>query len=203
MKHALPAMLGLMMLAAPVLAADPPADAPPMLGWSSVPGKCNWVWREGRDTGVWTEDCHVNSGHRAVAYDAALDRYVTTIDGKPDVTMLRQFREAGGPVALAAKLQAEGLLSPTAECRMTEVTDVPGLAPQGWTAWQFVPTGALKEAFDKEAQQQIPEPPCGPLGYRVDTVSFFMVKDDAPDRVFFVDLGQESAFIDIKTLRLK
>lgn len=202
MKHVAVAMLGLMLLASPVLAADPPADAPPMPVWSSVPGNCSWVWREGRDTALWTEDCHVN-GHRAVAYDEALDRYVTTIDDKPDITVLQQFRVAGGPQALAPKLKAEGLLKDTAECQMMPVTDQPGLAPEGWTAWQVRPTGALKQAFDKEVQEQVPEPPCGRLGYAADTVDFFMVKDGVPDRVFFVDLGQERAMLDITTLRLK
>lgn len=201
MKHVL--ALAAILFATPALAADPPADIPPMPGWSSSPDHCSWVWREGRDTGLWTEACSFSTGQWAVAYDAAQDSYVTTRDGKPHVTMLRQFREAGGPLALAPKLKAEGLLKNTDECQMMPVTDVPGLAPPGWTAWRFMPTGALKEAFDKEAQQQIPEPPCGPLGYAVDTVSFFMVKDDVPDRVFFVDLGQERAFIDITTLRLK
>ena len=71
------------------------------------------------------------------------------------------------------------------------------------TAWRVMPTGKLKEAFDKEVQEQIPEPPCGRLGYAVDTVSFFMAKDGMPDRVIYVDLGQERAMLDITTLRLK
>lgn len=191
------------MLATPALAADPPSDAPPMPGWSSVPGQCSWVWREGRDTGMWTEACNLDTGVRAVAYDAAQDLFATTIDGKPDITVLRQFRAPGGPVALAGTLEAQGLLSKDPECQMMQVTDQPGLAPAGWTAWRVMPTGNLKEAFDKEVQEQIPLPPCGRLGFTVDTVNFFMVKDDAPDRVFYVDLGQERAMLDITTLRLK
>ena len=202
MKHALTTASGLLLLTLPALADSPPADAPPQPGWSTSPGHCTWVWREGRDSGLWTEDCSLETGRRVVAYDASQDLYRVTIDGKPFVTVLRQFREPGGPQALVPKLRAQGLLN-DAECQMTQVTDEPGLAPPGWTAWRMMPTGALKEAFDKEAQEQIPEPPCGPLGYTVDSVSFFMVKDDAPDRVFFVDLGQERAMFDITTLRLK
>lgn len=204
MKQLVPALLALMAAAAaPALADEPPPDAPPVPGWSSAPGHCSWAWREGRDTGLWTEACSFDTGARAVAYDADQDLYATTIDGKPFATVLRQFRVPGGPPALLATLKTQGLIRDTDECQMMPATGDAGLAPAGWTAWRVMPTGALKDAFLKEAQEQIPEPPCGPLGYTVDTVSFFMVKDGVPDRVFFVDLGQERAMLDITTLRLK
>lgn len=201
MKHALSALV-LVLLALPALAADVPSDAPPMPGWSSSPAHCSWVWREGGGMGLWTEACRFDTGTHAVAYDAAQDLFTTTIDGKPGITVLRPFRAPGGPVALAATLKAEGLLRDDPDCVMTPVTGAPGLAPDGWTAWRVMPTGKLKEAFDKEVQEQIPEPPCGRLGYAVDTVSFFMAKDGMPDRVIYVDLGQERAMLDITTLRL-
>lgn len=200
MRHVSATVLALLLCAAPALAADPPSDAPPKPGWSSAPGHCSWVWREGGGVGLWTEACDFDTGARAVAYDAAQDRFVTTIDGKPDVTVLRQFRETGGPEALAAALKKQGLILDNAECRMVKV---PGTAaPAGWTGWNVMPTGTLKEAFDKEVQEQVPEPPCGELGYTADSVTFFMVKDDAPGRIFYVDLGQEAAMLDIKTIHL-
>ena len=201
MKHAL--IASLLLLAGPALAADPPADLPPVPGWSSAPGHCNWVWREGGGMGLWTEACSFDTGKRDVVYDAAQDLFTTTIDGKPDVAVLRAFRAPGGPEGLAATLKAQGLLLDSPDCQMMPMTGEPGLAPVGWTAWRVMPTGALKQAFDKEVQEQVPEPPCGKLGYAADTVSFFMVKDGAPGRVVFVDLGQERAMLDITTLRLE
>ena len=203
MKHALTAATLLLLATCPALADDPPPGAPPIPLWSSSPEHCSWVWRAGRDTGLWTETCSFETGKREVAYDAAQDLYAVTIDGKADVTVLRQFRDPGGPEALAATLKTQSLLSDDPECQMLQVTGEPPLAPAGWTAWRMMPTGKMKEAFDKELQEQIPDPPCGALGYAVDTVSFFMVKDGAPDRVFFVDLGQERSMLDITTLRLK
>ena len=67
----------------------------------------------------------------------------------------------------------------------------------------MVPTGKLKEDFDKQVQVEIPEPPCGKLGYAVDSVGFFMVKDDAPDRVLYANLGQDGTMIDLASIRLK
>ena len=201
MKHASATVLALLLCAAPALAADPPSDAPPKPGWSSSAKDCNWVWREGGGVGLWTEVCDFGNGLRAVAYDAARDLFTTTVDGKPDMTVLRQFREPGGPEALAAALKKQGLLLDSAECQMVKVPDT--AAPAGWTGWNVMPTGKLKEAFDKEVQEQVPEPPCGELGYTADSVTFFMVKDDAPGRVFHVDLGQDASMLDIKTIRLQ
>ena len=43
----------------------------------------------------------------------------------------------------------------------------------------------------------------GKLGYAVDSVGFFMVKDDAPDRVLYANLGQDGTMIDLASIRLK
>lgn len=203
MKHAVPAALGLALLAMPALAADPPADAPSMPAHSTSPGHCAWVWREGGGVGLWTESCTFDDRHYAVSHDAAAGRFVLTVNGENPRTVLQQFREPGGPSALVATLKKQGLIRDDAECRMAPLAGRPSPAPQGWTAWQVMPTGKLKEAFDKEVQEQIPLPPCGQLGFTVDTVSFFMVKDDVPGRVFYVDLGQDGTMIDIATIRLQ
>ena len=36
-----------------------------------------------------------------------------------------------------------------------------------------------------------------------DSVGFFMVKDDAPDRVLYANLGQDGTMIDLASIRLK
>ena len=113
----------------------------------------------------------------------------------------QQFRAAGGPPALLATLKQQGLVLDLAECVMAKVADQP--APAGWSAWQVVPTGKLKQDFDAQVQIEIPEPPCGKLGYAVDSVGFFMVKDDAPDRVLYANLGQDGTMIDLASIRLK
>ena len=83
---------------------------------------------------------------------------------------------------------------------MAQVSDQP--APPGWTAWQVVPVGKRKEAFDSVVQTEVPEPPCGELGYRVDLIGFFMVNDANPDRVLYVNLGQDGTMIDINSITL-
>jgi hypothetical protein len=65
-----------------------------------------------------------------------------------------------------------------------------------------VPTGAKKEAFDAQVQVEIPEPPCGALGFAVNSIGFFMVRDDQPDRVLYANLGQDGTMIDLASITL-
>ena len=40
------------------------------------------------------------------------------------------------------------------------------------------------------------------LGYRVDLIGFFMVHDTKPDRVLYVNLGQDGTMIDLASITL-
>jgi hypothetical protein len=72
----------------------------------------------------------------------------------------------------------------------------------GWTIWNVMPTGKVKDAFDALPEDEVPEPPCGELGYAVDFTGFFMVHKDHPDRVIYVNLGQDGTMIDPFSLSL-
>jgi hypothetical protein len=180
---------------------EPVDGAAPVPFYSTDPTACSWEWRQGRDLGLWTESCKFSTGLWRVSYDEASDSFTLNVDGKPYTMVLQQFRDPGGPAALVATLKKQDLVFDKDECQMVQVSDQP--APQGWTAWQVVPTGALKEAFDKEVQEQIPEPPCGKLGFTVDSVGFFMVKDGVPDRVLYANLGQDGTMVDLASIRFK
>ena len=154
---------------------------------------------EGKGIGLWTERCKFDTGLWDVIYDEAKDLFALRVDAGEPYPVLRQFRKAGGAQALLADLKSSGLVLDDAECVMAQVADLP--AP-GWTAWQVVPTGKRKEAFDSIVQVEVPEPPCGEIGYRVDLVGFFMVNDAKPDRVLYVNLGQDGTMIDINSITL-
>lgn len=180
---------------------EPGEGAAPVPFYSTDKTACNWVWRQGRDLGLWTETCKFDTGLWGVTYDDAHDSFALRVnDGEP-YTVLQQFHEAGGPPALLARLKAQGLVRDSADCVMARVADQP--TPAGWSAWQVVPTGKMKEDFDKLVQVEIPEPPCGKLGFAVDSVGFFMVKDDQPGRVLYANLGQDGTMIDLASIRYK
>lgn len=180
---------------------EPVEGASPVPFYSTDRTACSWVWRQGRDLGLWTETCKFDTGLWDVVYDPAKDLFALRVDAGEPYTVLQQFRAAGGPPALLATLKAKGLVRDDADCVMAKVSDQP--SPAGWSAWQVVPTGKRKADFDAVVQTEIPPPPCGKLGYAVDSVGFFMVKDDQPDRVLYANLGQDGTMIDLASIRLK
>lgn len=161
---------------------------------------CSWKWTEGKGLSLWTETCRFDTGVWDVVYDAARDLFALRVDAGEPYPVLRQFRQPGGAPDLLPALKASGLVLDDAECVMAKVEDQP--APPGWTAWQVVPTGKRKEAFDSVVQVEVPEPPCGELGYRVDLIGFFMVHEAKPDRVLYVNLGQDGTMIDLASITL-
>ena len=180
---------------------DPVEGASPVPFYATDKTACNWVWRQGRDIGLWTETCKFDTGLWGVTYDAKNDLFALRVnDGEP-YTVLQQFHESGGPQALLAKLKKQGLILDDDQCQMAQASNQP--APVGWTAWQVVPTGKMKEEFDKKVQVEVPEPPCGKLGFDVNSVGFFMVRNDKPDRVLYANLGQDGTMIDLSSILLK
>lgn len=180
---------------------DPVEGASPVPFYATDRAACNWVWRQGSDLGLWTETCKFDTGLWGVTYDEKSNLFALRVnDGEP-YTVLQEFREPGGPAALLATLKRQGLVFDKDECQMAQVDDQP--APEGWTAWQVVPTGKMKEAFDKQVQVEVPDPPCGKLGFDVDSIGFFMVSKDHPDRIIYANLGQDGTMIDLASIRLK
>jgi hypothetical protein len=182
----------------PPHAAEP--GAPPAPFYATDRKDCQWIWRNGSGIGLWTEQCTFDTGLWDVIYDAAQDLFALRVDGGEPYAVLRQFRDTDSAAALLPALKQKGLVLDDAECVMAKVEDQP--VPPGWTAWQVVPTGKRKEAFDSVVQIEVPEPPCGELGSRVDLIGFFMVKEATPDRVLYVNLGQDGTMIDIASITL-
>lgn len=180
---------------------EPEEGAAPVPFYATDRSACNWVWRQGHDLGLWTETCKFDTGLWDVVYDEKRDVFALRVNAGEPYTVLQEFHDAGGPVALLATLKTQGLVLDDAQCQMAQVDDQP--APEGWTAWQVVPTGRMKEDFDKQVQVEVPEPPCGKLGFDVDSIGFFMVHKDHPDRILYANLGQDGTMIDLASIRFK
>lgn len=170
--------------------------------YSTDLASCAWSWKSGGGIGLWTEDCKFDSGHWNVTYDAANDWFMLRVDNGEPYPVLRQFHVAAGAglEALLPELKSKGLVLDDAECQFAETTEK--MAPDGWTSWEVVPTGKLREKFAALPQDEVPEPPCGQLGMAVDSIGFFMVKDGQPGRVLHVNLGQDGTMIDLPSITL-
>lgn len=182
-----------------VTAQDTPG-APPVPFYATDAKGCDWAWKTGQGIGLWTEACSFETGLWAVDYDAANDWFALSVNGTDPYPVVRHWRKAGGPEALLPDLKAKDLVLNDPECVFASTTDM--IAPPGWTALEVMPVGKLKAAFESQPTDEVPEPPCGELGMAVDYIGFFMVHKDHPDRVVYVNLGQDGTMIDIGSLTL-
>ena len=178
------------------------AGAPPSPPYYIDKSACQWTWKQGKGIGIWYEDCNYGDDPWTVAYDDAVDGFVAkTASGESEpFGMMLQFRKAGGPEALLPDLKKAGKVLDTPDCEFQPVKDSMIQLTAGWTAWEVAPTGKLKETFDATPEGDMPEPPCGDLGQAVDYIGFFLVHKDHPDRILWVDLGQDVSPIDLPSI---
>ena len=176
--------------------------APPSPFYATDKKNCSWVWKTGKGIGIWSEACKFDSGSWTISYDDRKDVFSLSVDGGEPFPVLRQFRKKAdeGPEALLPELRKAGLIPDDSDCQFAPSTEQKG--PPGWSFWEIAPVGKRKEAFDALPQDEIPDPPCGEVGYAVDFVGFFMVSETHPDRVLYVNLGQDGTMFDPFTIAL-
>lgn len=164
--------------------------------YSTDKASCVWSWKTGEGIGLWTEDCRFGSGRWDVAYDAANDWFALRVDAGDPYPVVRHYRITAGQTieSLLPDLKAKGLVLDVADCVFAPSPDY--RAPAGWSLWQVVPVGARKEAFAALPSDEVPEPPCGELGYAVDFTGFFAVHAGHPGRAVYINLGQDGTMID-------
>lgn len=176
------------------------AGAPRVPFYSTDMTKCAWIWLKGKDLGVWTESCSFESGTWRIAYDETNDTFTLNVAGSEPYPVLRQFRKKAeeGPEALLPSLREKALIPNDADCIFAPADS--DERPPGWELLEIVPIGKRKELLDAQPQDEIPEPPCGTVGYAVDYVGFFMIPEAHKDRMFHVDLGQDGTMFDPFTI---
>ncbi|MCB1379889.1 MAG: hypothetical protein KDK89_16205 [Alphaproteobacteria bacterium] len=176
--------------------AGPASDGPAMPFYNTDKKLCVWNWNTGKDIGLWSEDCLFESGRWNVVYDAAEDLYGLRVDDGQPFPVVRQFHidPDGGPESYLPDLKARGLVRDEADCVFAP--SAAQEAPANWSIWEVVPVGKVKEAFEALPKDEVPEPPCGDLGFAVDYIGFFMVHKDHPDRLLYINLGQDGTMVD-------
>ncbi len=178
------------------------AGAPAQPFFQTDPQNCKWNWKTGKGIGLWAEDCTFDSGKFVISYDAANGSFALASGGKDTYAVVRQFHKKpeDAPDALLADFKAQGLVPKDDECRFEASDVVKNFGP--WQIFEIKPTGKRKESFEATPADEIPEPPCGTLGQAVDYVAYFMIDAGHPDRVIYVDLGQDTPMFDPTTITL-
>ncbi|MFO1121303.1 MAG: hypothetical protein U1F47_03130 [Hyphomicrobiales bacterium] len=150
---------------------------------------------------MWTEDCTFDNGRWNVAHDKMQDFFGLHVDNGELYPVLRHFRvdPAKGLRCPAARPEEARLVLDSPDCVFMKSEEQ---GAPGWTMWQVMPVGKVKAAFEALPKDEVPELPCGQTGYAVDSIGFFMTHADHPDRVLYVNLGQDGTMIDPFSVQL-
>lgn len=181
----------------------PAAAQPPMPPASSVPGQCEWQWMTGGGVGIWAERCDLATGVWMPRFDETLPGFVLTIDGAPQETILQVFEKpAEAPVdAILPALREAGTIPDDDDCVFEAAAIRP--APRTIAFYEIKPTGARLAAFEATPADEVPEPPCGDYGWSTHGVRYFMTDTRFPERVVYVNVGQDGTMFDATSITLE
>lgn len=168
--------------------------------WQTDARHCEWVWREGGSLGLWTETCTLQDGRWDVVWDETQAAFVSRRNGETMGVVVQILRLPGDqdPERFTASLQKAGLLGLDADCAWERITLWP--ATPSMTFSRFAPLAP--DALAMTPQGEVPEPQCGPYGHSTHGVRYFIQDQRWPDRVIFVDEGQERGLFDIRSVTL-
>jgi hypothetical protein len=172
------------------------SGASPQPFFQSDVSNCKWVWKTGKGIGVWTENCKFDTDAWSVTYNEADDSFAQGISSQDQYTVLRQYRKkpTESPDVLLPALKAAKLIPNDDECKF-EISKDEVKAPH-FKIYDIVPLGKRKAAYDAVPENDLPDPPCGEVGLAVDYEAYWMIDDRHPDRVLFVNLGQDGSMFD-------
>jgi hypothetical protein len=193
-------LAGAVLLSLSVAAAATPPTAP---AGSTVPGRCTWIWKEVGDLGVWSERCDLDTGVWELEPSVDLPGFILTIGGDANDTVLQEFtKPVGAPIeAILPELRQRGYIPDDGECVFEAAAIRPAVRTISF--FEIKPTGARKAAFDATPSDEVPDPPCGDYGWSAEGVRYFMTDLAHPDRVIYVNTGQDGMMFDETTITLK
>jgi hypothetical protein len=190
-------ILTLMAFATPALAGQPPKP-----DTSTDPDHCTWVWQTGGGLGAWTERCQFDTGLWQLKFNDTPSRFSLMVDDENTGVVLAPFAKPaeGGIDTLLPELRRLGLIPDDDQCvfqpASSDAIASIGPTPKTRAYFEIMPTGARKAAFDATPQDEVPEPPCGEVGFDPDGIRLFMTDVTHPTGVVYMNLGQDGTMFD-------
>ena len=157
----------------------------------------------GAGVGIWAERCDLDTGLWVPRFDAALPGFVLTLDGRDEVTILQIFEKPGdaGVDAILPELRDRGYIPDDDECVFESAAIRP--APRTIAFYEIKPTGSRLAAFEATPDDDVPEPPCGDYGWSTHGLRYFMTDIRFPERVLYIDTGQDGTLFDPASITLE
>ncbi len=145
---------------------------------------------------VATQACRYSTGLWRVEVDPALPGLALWRDAERVTTVLQVFRKpADAPIdVILPQLVAQGRVPDVEDCRFVAVSM--RAAARSIAFHQVRPVGKRLAAIEARIRDEVPEPACGDYGWSTHGVRYFMTDTLRPDRVLYIDEGQDGTLID-------
>ena len=163
--------------------------------------KCAWGEVKGATVSVWSFACGADAGNVRLAAGDALPGFVieSTDPAAPGRRTAIQIFAKAPDAPIDAILDAVRAASPGPQTAACGFMPAPGVDHAGKPRFIFSPVGEARAAYELAITgDQIPEPPCGPMGPSEAGDRVFEVI--APDKVAFIEFGSEIQIFDASTL---
>jgi hypothetical protein len=167
--------------------AAPPPDA------GLVAAGCRWERVAGGGLEVRAQACDLATGRWRVVWEPQRQGFVLRVDEQVQELVVQPWSlpPGGGPGSIVPMLKAAGHLPAASDCQLVPAR----LRPLPRLTTSFIlspaqPVPAVTPSGD------IPEPPCGAYGASTHGVRYFVFDLRWPDRLIFVDEGQDQPMFD-------
>lgn len=190
----------LLALTVPVTSIASGESLPPIPDWQTDAANCSWKWHEGGGIGLWAETCNLNGTIWRMVWD---DRHGAFVTRGGDIDMgisVQAFSlpDGMGMDALSDQLIAAGHLDTEAPCAWTTVPLRE--APRTMSFRVLAPKDPT--ALAANSSGEIPVPICGRYGASTHGLRYFITDLRWPDRMVFVEEGQERPLFDPMSITL-
>lgn len=184
----------------PVVAAAPQ----PPVAMRETFATCAWGEVKGAAASIWSYACGPGAGDVRLVADDALPGFViesTAADAPGRAVAIRLFdKPAEAPIQTI--LPAVRAASPGAGSDACVLSPAPTGEQGGPQRFVFAPEGTAKAAYEAAVTgNDVPEPPCGPLGVSAAGDRYFL--ELSPAKVAFIEAGSEIQIFDAATLTLR
>ncbi len=166
---------------------EPPPDA------GLVAAGCRWERVTGGGLEVRAQACDLTTGQWRVVWEPQRQGFELRVDERVHELVIQPWSlpPDGGPDSIVATLKAAGHLPAASDCQLVPAKRRP--LPRLATTFILAPAEPVPAVTPSG---EIPEPPCGPYGASTHGVRYFVFDLRRPDRLIFVNEGQDQPMFD-------
>lgn len=146
-------------------------------------------------------DCRYDTGHWRVEVEPALPGLALWRDEERVETVVQLFAKMPSDeiTSILPALRARGYIPDDDDCRFVPAAVRPMV--RTIALFEIRPFGARLQRLQATPANEIPDPPCGAMGWSTHGVRYFMTDLRRPDRVVYIDEGQDGTQIDPRSIR--